>query len=567
MMTRAATALDDADRALLRDLLAAYEHGTELPKVQVFRVAHEAERSRIDRLRHAGLLGENDDRYALTLAGLRACDSESARRAHTRCAAIVELLRDAYRADPEKTWTADQFGAAHGLTGEEPARLIPLLRELPMWATLNVASKTGFAAKFRPSEAILDIEPLVWSEAAEGAEGTPEGVAEPRITSIEISGYRPFSGFSASPGDLMVVIGANASGKSSLFDVLRLLKSAAMEPLPPEIDRNSVGKTLFHVGGPERIDLALTIDMGQKKPLRYELTIRGPVGAPHVAREKLATEEPPGGDAQPPFVFLDFTNGKGVVRDQLQKALARPPWTLPPNELALRRALDPTLVTLSKVQAFISSWSFYSGFDVSQTAEIRRPTYIEENPTLAADGANLSAVLSWIRDEHTDVWEELQMHLRNVVPGFVSLGVKARGGKGMAIGVWREEGLKDELTLADLSDGTLRLLCWLTLALSPNLPPLVCIDEPEIGLHPRVLPLLAGVLQLAAARAQLFVATHSPHLLSQFDIEDIAVMRKESGRVVFVRPSTSEALRNEVREIGGDALARLFISRELEVLP
>lgn len=566
-MTRATTALDDADRALLRELLAAYEHGSELPQVQRFRIAHEAERPRIDRLLHAGLLRVDAERYALTLAGLRAEGSESARRIHAHCAELLERLRDAYRADPQQIWSWTQLGDKLGMSAEEVARMSTLLRDLPIWPEMRQDPRSGAVTSVRLGESVLDIEPLVWSETSDEPEETPEQGAEPRITSIEISGYRPFSGFSASPGDLMVVIGANASGKSSLFDVLRLLKSAAMEPLPPEIDRNSAGKTLFHIGGPERIDLALTIDMGRNRPLRYELTIRGPVGAPHVARETLTAEEPTGEDARPPFVFLDFTNGKGVVRERSQKTLARPPWTLPPNEIALRRALDPTLVTLSKVQAFISSWSFYSGFDVSQTAVIRRPTYIEENPTLAPDGPNLSAVLHWMRDEHADAWEELQVHLRNVIPGFVSLGLKARGGKGMAIGVWREEGLGDDLTLADLSDGTLRLLCWLTLALSPSLPPLVCIDEPEIGLHPRVLPLLAGVFKLAAARAQLFIATHSPHFLSQFDIEDIAVMRKEDGRVVFVRPSTSEALRNEVRDIGGEALARLFISRELEVLP
>lgn len=108
---------------------------------------------------------------------------------------------------------------------------------------------------------------------------------------------------------------------------------------------------------------------------------------------------------------------------------------------------------------------------------------------------------------------------------------------------------------------------WLALAVSPSLPPLICIDEPEIGLHPRVLPVLAGAFRLAAARSQILIATHSPHLLAQFALEEVAVMRKEEGRATFVRPATSQALRNEVEEIGGEALARLFLTEELEVLP
>ncbi len=168
--------------------------------------------------------------------------------------------------------------------------------------------------------------------------------------------------------------------------------------------------------------------------------------------------------------------------------------------------------------------------------------------------------------EHRDAWEELETLLRSVLPSFESLGVRPRG-RGMAIGVIRERGVKEELTLADLSDGTLRLLCLLALAVSPNLPPLVCIDEPETGLHPRVLPVLAGALRLASARSQILITTHSPYFLSQFELTDIAVMRKEDGHAVFVRPATSSALRREVEEIGGDAIGRLFLSEELEVLP
>lgn len=78
----------------------------------------------------------------------------------------------------------------------------------------------------------------------------------------------------------------------------------------------------------------------------------------------------------------------------------------------------------------------------------------------------------------------------SIVPEFLSLNVKPRGGPGTVVGVWTEAGGR-ELTFADLSDGTLRFLCWAVLCLSPTGPPLMCIDEPELGLHPRVLPVLA----------------------------------------------------------------------------
>jgi predicted ATPase len=117
-----------------------------------------------------------------------------------------------------------------------------------------------------------------------------------------------------------------------------------------------------------------------------------------------------------------------------------------------------------------------------------------------------------------------------------------------------------------MSDGSLRLLCWLTLSLSPNLPPLICIDEPEVGLHPRALSTLAGLFKIASARSQLLMSTQSPYFLSQFSPKDIAVMRKHAGRVSLVRGATSQVLAREFSEWGGEALARMFISEELEVL-
>lgn len=392
---------------------------------------------------------------------------------------------------------------------------------------------------------------------------------EPRIERVEISGYRPFSGFDAGLDPLTVIIGANATGKSSLFDALRLLSHAAENPIPPEIDpRHVPGAMLFHAGGRAQIDLAITTPFGPEDHLRYAVSIQGPLGAPRVVHERLATTTPHGDEAEP-LAFLDFRGGKGVVLDPIDRTRKRAEWTTPQNELALRRTLDPTLVVPSRFRSFLASWRSYSGFDVGPKATMRQPAYIDEDPVLAEDGSNLTAVLHSLVlvPEHREAWEELEMHLGVVIPGFESLGVRARGARGMAIGTWRERGIADELTLADLSEGTLRLLCWLALAFSPKLPPLVLIDEPELGLHPRVLPTLAGAFKLASARSQILIATHSPHFLSQFELEQIAVMRKEDGRATFVRPATSDALRNAVEELGGGALARLFLSEELEVLP
>jgi predicted ATPase len=435
---------------------------------------------------------------------------------------------------------------------------------LQWWTSQGGDPATGLWTTAQLSESVLDFEPIDW-KGLRGQEADEQATEQPpRLTNLEVSGYRALDGFSARIGDLTVIIGANATGKSSLIDLLRFLRFVANHPLPTEIDPASVGKRLFHAGGPERLEMALEAANLRPLPLRYTLEIQGPIGQPVVAREQL---ESPGSEAQDgprAFAYLSFRGGKGTVRERVGVAVPLRSWTLPPNELALRRALDPELVTTSRLRTFLSLWHFYPGFDVSPAAALRRPAHTEPQPALAEDGANLSAVLMWLRSEHPDSWEELETHLRSAIPDFESLGVKPYGGPGTVIGTWRERGVKGELTLADLSDGTLRFLCLATLCLMPTPPPLICIDEPETGLHPRVLPILAGLLRAASARTQVLVTTHSPYFLSHFTLDEIAVMRKDEGRAVFLRPGDHAALRREVEEIGGEALIQMHISDELE---
>lgn len=559
---------DDAKRRLIQELLERVRKEGAYPEIQPFRLAHEAYRGTIDEMVQQSLIGADMGRYMLTLDGLRACGSAEALAEVKAAADLIPHLQDTYRRDPGTQVQSTELAAASNKEEAEVQRGLTLLRNLPIWGSFGRDQTTGLVNLGQLSERVLDVSPsdVAPPDADELTDVTAEK-PERMVTRAEIEGYRPFRGFAAEPGDLTVIIGANATGKSSLFDFLRFVSHAAQEPLPPEIDERSAGKMLFHGGSPERVAFSLTLDLGQRLPLRYEAEILGPVGSPRVAKERLATTKPLRDSEKEPFIFLDFTGGRGVVRDQQERRLVRPEWTVKANELALRRALDPTLVTISRVQSLLSGWRFYSGFDVSAGSTVRRPVPTEPEPMLKEHGGNLSAVLMWLNREHQAAWEELESHLRSGVPGFRSLNVKPRGGPGTVIGVWREAGVDAELTLADLSDGTLRFLCWAVLCLSPTLPPLLCVDEPELGLHPRVLPVLAGLFRLASARTQILVATHSPYFLSQFALDEIAVMRKENGAAQFVRPSSSRALREAVEEVGGEALTKLHLSDELETLP
>lgn len=553
--------LAEGDRRLLEDLLDELLQSHRAPASAAFRVRHEAERDRIDQLVNGGYIKVGTNHcYLPTLRGLAECRSAAALHQQTRCNALIGMLQDAYRSAPTHAWTVAELAARASWRPDETAETLTLVLDLPVHTTATGDGTSNLWTSVMLVEEILDQEPMDW--AVLRSEVVPESNEPLTLAQLTVDGYRALDGFSAQLGALTVIIGANATGKSSLLDLLRFLSVTAGQPLPPEIDPLSAGRRLFFAGGRER--LAVTVEMKRaRQTLRYRMEIQGPVGQPVVVAEQMESlsQEPRGGPRG--FTYLSFRGGKGQVREKSPQPV-RYAWVLPPHELALRRALDPNLRTLTQLQAYLSSWCFYPGFDVSAAAAMRRPVPSEPHPVLAPDGANLSAVLMHLMTHHPEPFDELQTHLRAAVPDFVALGVKPYGGRGMVLGTWRERGLNDALWLSDLSDGSLRLLCLAALCVLPTLPPLLCLDEPETGLHPRVLPLVAALLQTAATRSQLLVTTHSPYLLAHIALSDIAVMRKEGGRAVFRRPGDRAALRREVDEIGGEALARMHGSDELE---
>jgi predicted ATPase len=360
----------------------------------------------------------------------------------------------------------------------------------------------------------------------------------PRITSLKIDGFKVFDNFEAKLGPLEVIVGANGAGKSSLFDLLRFLREGMERDIPPEILPNGLGMQVFHV--PEQPKFSWRVRIGglNEMALTYAGEIIGPAGYAKVSYEFLEED----GGIEIPY--------DGSFFDGVSK------------RLELRMYVNDKARSAYR---FLKHCSFHPSFNVS-TSKIRRSAILQQEPSLEEDGRNLSSVLHYLRTEHNDSFEELCSLLRLVLPGFRELTVKARGGPGEVMAFWREEGTDNELTLADLSDGILRFLCWAVLCLHPQPPSLICIDEPELGLHPRVLPLLASLFKRASERTQVILATHSSYFLSQFDLADIAVMRKEKGRAVWVKPNDHKVFHDMLADFGQDEIGNMHITDELEHL-
>ena len=383
----------------------------------------------------------------------------------------------------------------------------------------------------------------------------------PQLRSLRIQGYRPFRDFTAELGSLEILVGANGSGKSALFEFLRFLRDSTYQDIPPEIIEGAIGQEIFHLPGPERFWWSIEMEFGQTYPLRYQGQLDGPVGRTHITFERVLTVPP--SDVRP-LVFMDMHGQRGIIRNSEGRHQEQAVQLKRSNQLALSTATNPSLPTLYNLREYLLSWRFYSAFRIAHD-KIRRPVPIEQEPLLHEDGGNLSAVLFYLLTEYRPVFDALQTILRTLIPGFQGLTVKARG-RGEVMAFWQEKGLDREISLADVSDGILRLLCWSVLAMQPNPPALICIDEPDQGVHPRTLPILAGLFQKASQRTQLLLATHASYFLTQFDLGEIAIFRKEDGASIFAKPSDSQTMRDMLADFGAEELEYMHRSDALERL-
>ena len=388
-----------------------------------------------------------------------------------------------------------------------------------------------------------------------------------RLKSVNIQGYRPFGNFEAQLEPLEIIVGANGAGKSSFFEFLKFLRDSLYHDIPPEIVSGSIGQQIFHNPGLAKFQWEIKFDSDLPNGLKYSGEIMGPLGRIQVNFERVEASTFSDSQEKEHFIYMEtigginkILNGKKTLKRLGEFSQKRH------HQLMLSTMINSTIEPLYNLGEYILNWGFYSSFNIANE-KIRKSVVIEQEPILHEDAGNLSSVLHYLMTEHRSAFDELQQHLRSVIPGFKGLTVKARGGPGEVIAFWQESGINQELSLADLSDGILRLICWICLCVQPNPPSLICIDEPDQGVHPRTLPVLAALFEKASERTQILLATHSSYFLTQIDISQIAVMRKENGEAKFIKPGNSQVLKDMLNDFGSDEIEKLHRSDELERLP
>jgi predicted ATPase len=336
-------------------------------------------------------------------------------------------------------------------------------------------------------------------------------------------------------GPLNVLIGPNGSGKSNLIEAIGLLQSAPRDLTAPIREGGGIRDWIWR-GEPKassaHIEAILENPQGPQA-LRYRLGFAERGQRFELIDERIENEHPESGYDKP-YCYFALRNGRAVLNytDTTQRQLR--PEEIDPEQSILAQRKDPdhypelTYVgdTFARMRLY-REWSFgrYTPPRMPQKADL-------PNDFLSEDGRNLGLVLNRLKRE-PKVKKRLLEALRELYEGVTDFDVIVEGGTVQVF--FQEENITVPATR--LSDGTLRYLCLLAILCHSKPPPLICIEEPELGLHPDILPTLSDLLRETSERCQLIVTTHSDVLVDALTDtpESIVVCEKHAGRTELRR--------------------------------
>jgi predicted ATPase len=369
-------------------------------------------------------------------------------------------------------------------------------------------------------------------------------IDKPAIKSLRIRNLLSFGPDSPkiTLGPLNVLIGPNGSGKSNLIEVVGLLQSTPRDLATPIREGGGIVEWLWKLP-PARQKAArslptATIEVSAnpahlRGPIEYRLSFTGVNYQLDVKDERVEAEvtDKSQKDAQP---YFGYVNGRPMLRmNGTQQELSREQINPQQSILAQRKdpAQYPELTYLAQLFGDIKIYRNWEFGPISDARNMFGPEL--SNAFLDEDISNLGLMLNRLNSE-SRTKSELLKSLKTFYDGAEAIETPIQGA---LVDVRLVERGGVSISAVRLSDGTLRWLALLTILLHDTPPPLVCIEEPELGLHPDIIPPLAQLLREASQRMQLIVTTHSDALVNELtDIpETVIVCEKENGSTVLKR--------------------------------
>ncbi len=351
------------------------------------------------------------------------------------------------------------------------------------------------------------------------------------LTRIHVTGFRSLRDVELAPGRVTVLIGPNGSGKSNLLAFLRMLALTHTHSLRVFVGEAGGASALLHYGPKVTTEISFALDFQQEGHFnRYSARLGYAAGdtlifLDEVVAHRIAENQD----------FRTFSLGAGHSESLLPEA-----------------AEDPTRGTERAVRWWISRLNYFHFHDTSATSFLRSHARRDDSRYLRSNGSNLASYLLALREsdraEDRKAWQRINRLVRQVAPFIKTLEPSVVGPSGLA-GLFLQDTRGQAVRLdwiderdvtfssGDFSDGTLRAIALITALAQPSdrLPLFISIDEPELGLHPAAIGLLADLIKSVSGRCQILLATQSPALLDLFDLEEVVVAERKDAATSFRR--------------------------------
>lgn len=338
------------------------------------------------------------------------------------------------------------------------------------------------------------------------------------IVRLSISGFKSIRKLEKlNLNQLNVMIGANGAGKSNFVSYFRMLR---------EVVQGRLQNWTRHQGSADRI-----VSFGVKETKRIESFVEFGRNGYNFSLEPTLDG---GLSFDREYLFFDGYYGKkweslgsGHVESKLKEKY---------EELNVGSVAD-------FCYSSISSWKVYHFHDTSDTAGVKRLGSLHDNVYLRPDASNLSAFLYRLRQEKPEAYQQIRKVVRLAIPFFDDFLLKPQSLASEEEQIrllWTQKESDYPFWPSQLSDGSIRFICLATALLQPDPPSTIIIDEPELGLHPYAITLLASLLRSASSRMQVIVSTQSVPLVNEFSIEDLLIVEREEGASVFKRFEADE---------------------------
>jgi predicted ATPase len=384
----------------------------------------------------------------------------------------------------------------------------------------------------------------------------------PRIEELSVRNYRALRDLQLKGlTPLTVFLGPNGSGKSTVFDVFAFLSECFSVGLRKAWDKRGRFKELRTRGSDGAIVFELKYREKPKSPIiTYHLTIEEERKGPYVAEEWLQWRR---GSKGKPFRFLDFQRGAGkvITGEEPDESDQRMEERLDSAEMIAVNTLGQFAKhpRVSALRRFITGW--YLSYLTADNTRVTPEAGPQER--LSATGDNLPNVIQFLKEQHEDRLDQVLKTLSRRVPQLEKVDAELMADGRLLLQI-KDAPFERPILSKFASDGTLKMLAYLTVLYDPDPPQLVGIEEPENHLHPRLLPELAEECREASQRTQLMVTTHSPFFVNGLRSEELWVLYRDlSGYTQARRAADMRGIREFMNQ--GALLGHLWMEGNFEI--